>query len=64
MTVRERVLTSRLIQKIDHNENYARQIGLGYKMTMAGTTQTTVVGLGKINKAFDKGGEKSDRSWS
>lgn len=28
MTARERVLTSRLIRKIDNNESYARQIGL------------------------------------
>ena len=30
MTVRERVLISRLIQKIDANDNYAKQIGLYY----------------------------------
>ena len=28
MTVRERVLISRLIQKTDANDNYAKQIGL------------------------------------
>ena len=28
MTVRERVIASRLIHKIDNNERYARQIGL------------------------------------
>ena len=32
MTVRERVLTSRLIQKIDTHDSYARQIGLSYKL--------------------------------
>ena len=34
MTVRERVLASRLIQKIDKNEIYARQIGLSYMVSM------------------------------
>lgn len=33
MTVRERVLASRLIQKIDNNEQYAREIGLDGKVT-------------------------------
>ena len=33
MTVRERVLLSRLIEKIENNHEYARQIGLSYKMT-------------------------------
>ena len=36
MTARERVLASRLIRKIDNNENYARQIGLSYAVLMAG----------------------------
>lgn len=36
MTVRERVLTDRLIQKIDKNECYARQIGLSYAVTATG----------------------------
>ena len=35
MTVRERVLTSRLIQKIDNNESYARRIGLNYVVSIA-----------------------------
>ena len=30
MTVRERVLAERLIQKIDNNDSYAKQIGLSY----------------------------------
>lgn len=34
MTTRERVLTSRLIQKIDTNKNYAKQIGLSYTLTI------------------------------
>ena len=33
MTVRERVLVSRLIEKIDNNPEYTRQIGLSYEMT-------------------------------
>ena len=33
MIVRERVLVSRLIQKIDKHEEYAKQIGLSYELT-------------------------------
>lgn len=33
MTVRERVLTNRLIQKIDSNDSYTRQIGLSYTVS-------------------------------
>ena len=33
MTIRERVLASRLIQKIDCNDDYARQIGLSYMVS-------------------------------
>lgn len=36
MTTRERVLASRLIQKIENNESYAKQIGLSYRMSLAG----------------------------
>ena len=36
MTARERVLASRLIQKIDNNESYARQICLSYAVPTAG----------------------------
>lgn len=32
MTARERVLISRLVEKLDNNKNYARQIGLSYAM--------------------------------
>lgn len=32
MTVRERVLASRLIQKAESNESYAKQIGLSCKI--------------------------------
>ncbi len=32
MTVKERVMTSRLIQKIDSNGQYARRIGLSYRL--------------------------------
>lgn len=35
MTVRERVLASRLIQKIDRQNGYAKQIGLRYEITTA-----------------------------
>ena len=37
MTARERVLASRLIQKIDNNEQYARQIGLSCAVSSVGT---------------------------
>lgn len=40
MTVRERVLTSRLIQKIDNNNIYARQIGLSYAVPATGSPQS------------------------
>ena len=36
MTARERVLASRLIQKIDNNEQYARQIGLSCAVASVG----------------------------
>ena len=36
MTVKERVLISRLIQKIESSDGYARQIGLGYAMMTEG----------------------------
>lgn len=35
MTARESVLASRLIQKIDNNESYARLIGLSYAVSTA-----------------------------
>lgn len=42
MTVRERVLTSRLIQKIDNNSNYSRQIGLSYTVSAAGSKEYNI----------------------
>lgn len=39
MTARERVLASRLIQKIDNNERYARQIGLSCVVSSVGTNK-------------------------
>ena len=33
MTVRERVIASRLIMKIDAQSSYAKQIGLSYEVT-------------------------------
>lgn len=44
MTVRERVLASRLVQKIDNNEQYARQIGLNCAVAS--------VGINGSNKKF------------
>lgn len=35
MTVRERVLASRLIQKIDNQSDYAKHIGIGYTIVAA-----------------------------
>ena len=43
MTARERVLASRLIQKIDHNESYAKQIGLSYMIIQTSTTKNKSV---------------------
>ena len=37
VTTRARVLASRLIEKIDNNEGYARQIGLSYAVLSVGT---------------------------
>ena len=37
VTARERVLASRLVQKIDNNEHYARQIGLSCAVSSVGT---------------------------
>ena len=34
LTVRERVIASRLIQKIDGKVSYAKQIGLSYELEM------------------------------
>lgn len=36
MTAKERVLANRLIQKIDDNEEYAKQIGLSYVVAAVG----------------------------
>lgn len=40
MTVRERVLASRLIQKMDNNEQYARKIGLSCTVPSVGITNS------------------------
>lgn len=36
MDIRERVLTSRLIESIDAKKSYADQIGLSYTLSVAG----------------------------
>ncbi|MBQ6833224.1 MAG: hypothetical protein IJO55_02260, partial [Lachnospiraceae bacterium] len=41
MTVRERVLASRLIQKIDNHEKYAGEIGLSYEFSSTRTKENT-----------------------
>ncbi|MBC8574536.1 hypothetical protein [Jingyaoa shaoxingensis] len=52
MKARERVLASRLIQKIDNNERYARQIGLSYAVLSVGTNKnnTKIVEQKEKNK--------------
>ena len=50
MTARERVLASRLIQKIDNNESYARQIGLSYTVSTAGTKKNNSMPVPKKEK--------------
>lgn len=50
MTARERVLASRLIQKIDNNESYARQIGLSYTVSTAGTKKNNSMPVQKKEK--------------
>lgn len=35
MTTKQRVMISSLIQKIDNQNNYARQIGVSYSLTKA-----------------------------
>ena len=50
MTARERVLAIRLIQKIDNNEGYARQIGLSYTLSTAGTKKNNSMPVQKKEK--------------
>lgn len=53
MTARERVLASRLIQKIDNNELYARQIGLSCAVSLVGANKT-------IQRPLDKKRRKNN----
>lgn len=50
MTARERVLASRLIQKIDNNERYARQIGLSCVVSSVGINNSNKKSVQKIEK--------------
>lgn len=50
MTARERVLASRLIQKIDNNELYARQIGLGCAVSLVGANKNNTKTVGQKEK--------------
>ena len=52
MTVRERVLASRLIEKINDNPKYARQIGLSYEMEKLENKRNTDL---RIDLAAKKG---------
>lgn len=49
MTVRERVLTSRLIQKIDSHSSYAKSIGIDYTV-QAGKNKSSIQAV-KAEKA-------------
>lgn len=40
LTVRERVIASRLIQKVENNDHYAKQIGLSYELRRVKTTES------------------------
>lgn len=42
MTARERVLACRLIQKIDNNESFAKQIDLSYTLSAAGAKKSNI----------------------
>lgn len=50
MTARERVLASRLIQNIDNNELYARQIGLSCAVSSVGTNKSNKKSVQKKEK--------------
>ena len=50
MTARERVLASRLIQKIDNNELYARQIGLSCVVSLVGINKNNTKTVGQREK--------------
>ena len=50
MTVRERVLSSRLIQKTDNNEQYARKIGLSCAVLSVGINNSNKKSVRKKEK--------------
>ena len=50
MTTRERVLASRLIQKIGNNEQYARQIGLSCAVSSVGINNNNEKSVQKKEK--------------
>ena len=50
MTAKERVLASRLIQKIDNNPSYAIQIGVSYRMSTAGSKKSKSESVQKREK--------------
>ena len=41
MTAKERVLASRIIEKIDNNEIYTSQIGLSYAVSTVGANKNS-----------------------
>lgn len=50
MTARERVLASRLTQKIDNNESYARQLGLSYTASTTRAKKNNIKSVQKKEK--------------
>ena len=52
MTVRERVLANRLIQKIDDNERYAKQIGLSYVVVAVGDYKSNSMTIRKKERKY------------
>lgn len=56
LTVRERVLASRLMLKIDNHEDYAKRIGLGYKVSMVKRDSNECRIIQKIIQKEEQGG--------
>lgn len=50
MTVRERVIASHLIQKAENQGDYARQIGLSYRLKTVGLHTDIIKSISKTEK--------------
>jgi len=59
MTARERVLASRLIQKVDINESYARKIGLNCTMLTAESNKNDKKSIQKTERENSNQGRKN-----